>query len=560
MAEEHIQEDQDIQEAPDSAVPSDAQDSLALTRTKNAYQPDGKKFTESVKEKRSPQRVITANLNQVDPFTEDDIDDETLIAPGKATIGKSYQESGKLKSQKSYRPVAESVGGDDTLSLQSADKRSAQTISFKVKGIQWRSGYANTLDNTPLGHAIHPLSLPAFDEEIPEGIKKQGIVIRPVNPRLRVVLNQLLPPQFRKEVTRYRKKCERMKLLAIFYLPGTPSSFVGFIHEFVSKKGGKTFYLYIQTSVGKAPVAILDEVLKTLEAGLPDGETADDLEEYEAMAEEDDLPELDYDFKSEVEKAMKSAGDTLNDSIPAYAMRQTGRIFRDWSLDFIRIVDKQLARFIQMLAAVLRMMANSPFVQAIAATIQATSKVFVKAIYFMNKFLLAIARSPVTKAIFENIGRIFKIFGRLFLVFGMGIKNSFKFIGSSFGFLGDFVKNPGESMSAISVEFPSIKKDIFGTGGGKDKDKAKLEKSSKINARKNKKRPMVTPKAKARGRALPPPKPLKKGTKPLPPAKMGAKGPGLGGPGGIGGKGGAGGGKTKAERDRELGYFEDQAF
>ena len=93
MAEEHIQEDQDIQEAPDSAVPSEAQDSLALTRTKNAYQPDGKRFTESVKEKRSPQRVITANLNQVDPLTEDDIDDETLIAPGKAPIGKAMPKS-----------------------------------------------------------------------------------------------------------------------------------------------------------------------------------------------------------------------------------------------------------------------------------------------------------------------------------------------------------------------------------------------------------------------------------------------------------------------------------
>ena len=242
MAEEESKQNSPDDEKPQgSGSFQQAEDSLALTRTKTAYQPDGKRYTQSLKEKKVPQRVIAAQMNSVDPFTEDDIDDETLIAPSRQVIGTAYKDTAQTRNQPAFKPVAESNTGDDTLALQTSENRNVQTVSFKVKGIQWRSGFAEELGNTPLGHAIHPAPLPGYKEEIPESLKKAGIVIRPVNPRLRVVLNQLLPPDFRKKVAQQRKKTDRLKLLAIFYLPGTPSSHVGFIHEFVGSKNNFKF-------------------------------------------------------------------------------------------------------------------------------------------------------------------------------------------------------------------------------------------------------------------------------------------------------------------------------
>lgn len=526
------------------------EDSIALTRTKNAYQPEGKKYTQSLKEKKVPQRIIAAQLNQADPFTEDDIDDETLIAPSRSIIGTAYRDTAKPDSQPNFRSVAESNSGDDILALQSSDNRNVQTVSFKVKGIQWRAGFADTLANTPLGHAIHPNPLPSFKDELPESLKKSGIVIRPVNPRLRVVLNQLLPPDFRKKVSQQRRKTDRMRLLAIFYLPGTPSSHVGFIHEFIGSKSNFKFYLYIQTSVGKAPVAILDEVLKTLEAGLPEGEKASDLDEYEVAEEEEDMPEVEFDFAGEVQSAMKQAGDSINNSIMVFGVKQANRVVRDWSLELIRIVDRMIAWVIRRLTWFVVQLANSPIIRGMAASVQMVSRVFVQFVWGLNKVLLTISRSPVTKAIFENIVRVFKIIGRVFLLIWMGFKWLLQSSVAIFSFLGNVVRDPkNTSFSVTSIQFPSFGKGLFDAADAVNKEKA----PKAIKADKAAKKQQITANRSAAKRRLPPPKPVKKGTPALPgPAAASAKNlaPGVK----------PGGSELSKAKQRELGYFEDQAF
>jgi len=531
-----------------------AEDSLALTRTRGAYQPDGKRYTQSLKERKVPQRIVAAQLNQMDPFTEDDIDDETLIAPSRNVIGSAYKDTAKPEVVPNFRSVAESNSGDDKLSLQSSDNRNVQTVSFKVKGIQWRSGFADNLANTPLGHAIHPNGLPSYKGEIPESLKKAGIVIRPVNPRLRVVLNQLLPPDFRKKVSQQRKKTDRMRLLAIFYLPGTPSSHVGFIHEFIGSKSNFKFYLYIQTSVGKAPVAILDEVLKTLEAGLPEGEKAADLDEYEVAEEEDELPEVEFDFSGEVQQAMKQAGDSFSNSIMVYGAKQANRVARDWSLELIRVVDRMIARVIRGGTWFVVQLANSPIIRAMAATLQFFSKITVQFVWGLNKVILAVARSPITRAIFENIVRVFKISGRLFVVAWLGVKWVFQTSVAVFAFLGNFIRDPkNNSFSATSIQFPSFGQGLF----GRDENKSKPEKRSKKEDQQlavQKKKNQLTANRSTAKRRLPPPKPVKKNE-----ALGGAASPAKSLAPPSGGAGMSAAEKAKMKQ-RELGYFEDQAF
>jgi len=528
-----------------------AEDSLALTRTKGAYLPESKKYSQTLKEKKVPQRVVAAQMNQVDPLTEDDIDDETLIAPSGQVIGTAYKDTAQPDVIPSFRPVAESNSGDDTLSLQSSDNRNVQTVSFKVKGIQWRSGFADNLANTPLGHAIHPNTLPSYKDDIPESMKKAGIVIRPVNPRLRVVLNQLLPPDFRKRVSQQRKKTDRLRLLAIFYLPGTPSSHVGFIHEFVGSKSNFKFYLYIQTSVGKAPVAILDEVLKTLEAGLPEGEKAADLDEYEVAEEEEDMPEVEFDFAGEVQTAMKQAGDTLNNSIMVYGARQVNRVATDWSLELIRIVDKMIARVIRGITWFVVQLANSPIIRALAASVQFVSKMFVQFIWGINKVFLAIGRSPITKAIFENIARGFKILGRVFILGWFGVKYLFQASVAVFTFLFGFIKDPrNSSFSASSIQFPSFGQGMFGSDGSEKPKKQAKKKAKQVAVAKKKNQ--ITANRSAAKRRLPPPKPIKKAGTPALPGTAANKS--LTAPGSASAPG------ASKSKQQELGYFEDQAF
>lgn len=532
-----------------------AEDSIALTRTRGAYQPEGKRYTQTLKEKKVPQRVIAAQMNQVDPFTEDDIDDETLIAPSRNVIGTAYRDTAKPDQLPNFRPVAESNAGDDILSLAASDNRHVQTVSFKVKGIQWRAGFADTLANTPLGHAIHPNPLPGYKDEIPDSLKKAGIVIRPVNPRLRVVLNQLLPPDFRKKVSQQRRKTDRMKLLAIFYLPGTPSSHVGFIHEFVGSKSNFRFYLYIQTSVGKAPVAILDEVLKTLEAGLPEGEKAADLDEYEVAEEEDELPEVEFDFAGEVQTAMKQAGDSFNNSIMVYGARQANRVVKDWSLELIRVVDRVVARFIRSMTWVVVQLANSPLIRALAASTQFMSKMVVHFIWALNKVMLAIARSPVTRAIFENIVRVFKIIGRLFLLVWFAFQWLLQASVAIFSYLGGMFRSGDGNFSATSIQFPSFGKGFFGEDG-------KPLKSSRKAVDAGAKKSQITANRSAAKRKLPPPKPVKKGNAiPTLPGTTPKSGKALPPPVARSGGGDpSASAAAKAAKQRELGYFEDQAF
>lgn len=534
-----------------------AEDSIALTRTRGAYQPEGKRYTQTLKEKKVPQRVIAAQMNQVDPFTEDDIDDETLIAPSRNFIGTAYRDTAKPEIIPNLRPVAESTAGDDVLSLAASDNRQVQTVSFKVKGIQWRAGFADSLANTPLGHSIHPNPLPGYKDDIPDSLKKAGIVIRPVNPRLRVVLNQLLPPDFRKKVSQQRRKTDRMKLLAIFYLPGTPSSHVGFIHEFVGSKSNFRFYLYIQTSVGKAPVAILDEVLKTLEAGLPEGEKASDLDEYEVAEEDDEMPEVEFDFAGEVQTAMKQAGDSFNNSIMVYGARQANRVVKDWSLELIRIVDRVAARLIRSMTWVVVQLANSPLIRALAASTQFMSKMVVSVIWGLNKVLLAVARSPVTRAIFDNIVRVFKIFGRMFLLVWFAFQWLLQSSVAIFSFLAGMISNRGDSsFSASSIQFPSFGKGFFGEDG-------KPLKSSRKAVEAGAKKSQITANRTAAKRKLPPPKPVKKGSAiPALPGTTPKGGKALPPPVPRAGSGtdAAAAAAAKAAKQRELGYFEDQAF
>lgn len=535
---------QEQMEALESQSPSTIEDSIAINQTRGAYQPDSKKYTQKLKEKKVPQRVVASQLNQVDPFTEDDIDDETMIAPSRNIIGSAYRDTAQKDAQPSFRPIAESNSGDDTLALQSTDDRNVQTVSFKVKGIQWRAGFADALTNTPLGHAIHPNPLPGFKDQIPESLRKSGIVIRPVNPRLRTVLNQLLPPDFRKKVSRQRKKTDRLRLLAIFYLPGTPSSHVGFIHEFTGSKSNFKFYLYIQTSVGKAPVAILDEVLKTLEGGLPDGEKSSDLEEYETGHEDDEMPDVEFDFAGEVESAMKQAGDTLNNSIMVYGAKQANRVVKDWSLELIRVVDKGIAWVIRRVTWFVIQLANSKIIRAMAASVQFVSQLFVRSIWALNKIVLMIGRSPVTRAFFQSIARVFKVSGRLFIVAWLGLRWILESSVAVFSFLGNFARDPkNTSFSASSIQFPSFGRGLFGDDDASDKSEKKKsspKKSTQITANRN-----------SAKRRLPPPKPVKKATPALPVNKS-AK------PLSVPGRKGAAGGDK--DKERELGYFEDQAF
>ena len=454
---------------PDAVAlaPVAPQDSVTFSKARMAYQGRGK--TGGLKDKRVPQRVVAADYASNEPISADDIDDDTIIAPGKKVIGNAYASTNELKGggPKGHTPVAESTSGNDILALQAADDRTGQTISFKVKGIQWKSGWSLDFAKTPLGHAIHPLELPPPSDETPEALQKAGIVIRAVNPRLQVVLSQLLPGSFRKSVFKARGKCERLKQLSIFYLPSPHSSSVGFVHEFTAKKTDDTFFLYIQTSVGKAPVAILDEVLKTLEAGLPEGEKADD---YEYDEEDVPLPEPEFNFVSEVEQSMKQAKTAVEDSIMVHVAKQSGFLFKNWFADYLRWIDKNFARIIRMITAVFVMIADSWLVRGIAGVLNFFGNIFVQIIWGINKGLLAIGRSALVKALLEGINKFFEGLAKIFGFVGEGLGAVGRGVGSLFGLLGTLFTAPGE----FFTEIPKIKigaKEFFG-------EKPKREKSS----------------------------------------------------------------------------------
>lgn len=545
----------------DSQLITEPQDSLAISRAKAAY---GKKSPNTMRERRIPQRVVTADYINEDPYEPDDIDDETLISPDKTTINKTYKSSLDLKQQKTYTNIAESAGGDDILALQSADSKSGQTISFKVKGIQWKSGFSNEFTKTPLGHSMHPIPLPAPNDDRPDALKKTGIVIRPVNPKLQKVLSQLLPASFKKEMIRERRKRDRLKQLSIYYLPSTQSSSVGFIHEYIVPRsdGRDAFYLYVQTSVGKAPVAILDEVLRTLEAGLPEGEKAD-VYDYTQVEEEDViLPEPNYKLAEEVNEAMKQVSSTLNDSVLAHSVRKSFANTRNFWIDFMKQFDKYLARFVRVLAAIVLIFMNSFPMRLFIQGLRMITKGLVKMIWGVNGLLLSIARSPVTASILKVFGKGFSLFGGLFGAVFSGFFYFFRIIGKSIASIYfntvSLLKDPRNFDLGISL--PGRK--LFDVPNSDKNNKSSNKGNTKIKA------------AKKAQVAKPQPKPnIVKGTtsfsqvtkstsnskKPAPPKLKGGGGIQQIGSSGVN----DGTGKvanTKTPGSTPLGYFEDEPF
>ncbi|MBC7542033.1 MAG: hypothetical protein H7338_04810 [Candidatus Sericytochromatia bacterium] len=427
------------------------QDSVSLSR------PNGPKNRNAgLKEKRSPERVITADMMPTDPFQPEDIDDETMIAPGKRMIGNAYANTAqpKLLAQASPTQVAESAGGTDVLALASANQRSGQTVSFKVKGISWRAGFSKDFAQTPLGHAIHPHPLPLRETDPPEALVRMGVVIRTVNPRLQVVLGQLLPGAFRKELTRARGKADKLRHLAIFYLPNPQAAAVGFVHEYVQAKNpNNIFYLYVQTTVGKAPVGILDEVLRTLEAGLPEGEKSDDLEYDED--DDDDLPEKEFDFSSEIEQSMAQVRSTFKSSMMVHSYRRSTQWMQTLMMTLIRFSDWIIARVIRGVTVVIILVGNSWPIRFIAAIIAGIGTGIIRTVWAINRTMLAIGRSPVTRglvngvaAVFSGISWVFLGIGRGFSLFGRGIVAIFRAPGRmvEMGRDGiDSLRNRGES-------------------------------------------------------------------------------------------------------------------
>ncbi len=551
----------------DGSTTSNPQDSLAINRARAAY---GRKTNNSgLRERRTPQRVVTSDYVHDEPYEADDIDDDTLIAPEKAVINQTYKSSTNLKEQKKFTPVAESSGGSDILALQSADQKAGQTISFKVKGIQWKAGYANEFTKTPLGHSMHPIPLPPPTEERPDALKKTGIVIRPVNPKLLKVLNQLLPGSFKKEMSREKSKRERLKQLSIFYLPSAQSASVGFIHEFIVPRsdGRDAFYLYIQTSVGKAPVAIIDEVLRTLEAGLPEGEKAD-IYDYTQQEEQDVvLPEPDYRIAEEVNEAMKQVSNTFNDSIVVHSVKQGAVNFRNSFVDFMRQFDKYLARFVRVLAAIVLIFMNSMPMKFFVSGLRILTKGLIRLIWGVNRILLAVARSPLTTRILNLFGKGFSLVGGLVGAALNGLIFFLRMLGKGFAtaYLSttSVFKNPINF--DIGIRFPT-KRFNFGLGDseGRKKSPVKIKGAKKANIAK----PVAKPQAKASTVSVQGQSKFSQVTKATAKKPAPPKIKGVGGIGGIQQLTGAanpnepvGANNTnKTPGSSPLGYFEDEPF
>ncbi len=541
-------------------ITSDTQDSLAINRARAAY---GRKAAGSgLRERRTPQRVVTSDYVHDELYEADDIDDDTLIAPEKALINKTYQSSLDLKEQKVFTNIAESIGGNDVLALQTADSKAGQTISFKVKGIQWKAGYSNEFTKTPLGHTMHPIPLPPPLEERPDALKKTGIVIRPVNPKLQKVLNQLLPASFKKEMVREKSKKDRLKQLSIFYLPSPQSASVGFIHEFIVPRsdGRDAFYLYIQTSVGKAPVAILDEVLRTLEAGLPEGEKAD-VFDYTQQEEQDvSLPEPDYKLAEEVNEAMKQVSNTFNDSIVVHSVKQGATNARNVFVDFMRQFDKYLARFVRVMAAIVLIFMNSMPMRFFVHGLRSVTKGIIRLIWGLNKGLLLIARSPVTVSIMEALGKGFSLFGGVLGAMLNGVAYFFRIIGrgvgSAYSSTSTLFKDPRNFNLGISLP---TRKGIFGDSEGSDgkkKAQIKIKGAKKANIAKPLPKPVGSSTASIQGQTR-----LKQVTKVAAPKIKGATSLQQiqGSSGGVNNTVGSNN-TTNSAGNGPLGYFEDEPF
>lgn len=560
---------QDDDFSTDGASPTNTDDSLAINRARAAY---GKKTQGTgLRERRTPQRVVTADYVQEDPYEADDIDDETIIAPEKNVINKTYKSSLELKEKKVYTNVAESTSGNDILALQNADSRVGQTISFKVKGIQWKAGYSNDFTKTPLGHAMHPIPLPPPTEDRPDSLKKTGIVIRPVNPKLQKVLGQLMPSSFKKEMTKERSKRDRLKQLSVFYLPSPQSAFVGFVHEYIVPRtdGRDAFYLYIQTSVGKAPVAIVDEVLRTLEAGLPEGEKAD-IYDYTQQEEEDVvLPEPNYKIAEEVNEAMKQVSATFNDSIMVHSVKKGVGNAKNHAVDFMKQFDKYLARGVRVLAAVVLMLMNSLPIRLFISGLRILTKGIVKVIWSINKVLLAVARSPVTTAMMTALGKVFALLGGVIGAGFNGLMYFFILIGRFFSSIFRAISGMFKGQinwNDLDFTIPNIgggkKGGLFGFGGNIFGNETTVKSKAPVKIRGEKKNvSQIANKGQASKSTISvqSASKLKQVTKPVPPKIKGGSIPTSLQSGGVGSVGANQAG-AKGSGNNPLGYFEDEPF
>ncbi|MFN4150863.1 MAG: hypothetical protein ACK4IX_07950 [Candidatus Sericytochromatia bacterium] len=413
---------------------------------------------------------------------------------------------------------------------------------------------------------MHPIPLPSPTEDRPDALKKTGIVIRPVNPKLQKVLNQLLPSSFKKEMNKEKAKRERLKQISIFYLPSTQSASVGFIHEFIVPRtdGRNAFFLYIQTSVGKAPVAILDEVLRTLEAGLPEGEKAD-VFDYTIQEEEDVvMPEPDYKIAEEVNEAMKQVSNTLNDSIVVHSVKQGVTNARNVAVDFMRQFDKYLARAVRVLAAVVLLFMNSWPMKIFINTIRFFTKWVVKTIWGLNKVTLAVARSPSTIKALGALGKFFSLVGGLLGAVFSGVGFFAKVIGKFIvaiytAIAGLFRGKLDLNFSDLGISLPGSK-NLFGDVGN---DKSQKKAPVKITGKKAKgvAKPQAKPQAQSSNVTVQTQSKLRQVTKPVPPKVKGAASlqqVTTGGGASNSPVGSANSSRTPG--NSPLGYFEDEPF
>lgn len=350
------------------------------------------------KETRQPQRVSMDKMRQTTPLTADDIDEDTIIGPSAGFVKTVYATSARMDP--GHQVVAESTAAD-ALALQSAGNRDAQTASFKVKGISWRAGFSAEFNQTPLGHSLHPTQLQDPGQSLlSEAAKKAGIVVRTVNPHLQAVLGQLLPMAFKKSMVQARGQRTRQRQICIYYLPSPQGSQVGFVHEFISPKDfTRKFYLYIQTSVGPAPVSILEEILKTLEGGLPEGEKADD---YAVDEGEIDVSLEDaFTFGEEVEQSIRQVSKSFRDSILYLAFVRGWNRFVAFLPTLFRIIDRGAVRVWRGFLMLMAYLTSSWPMQAIGQIIIFFSDLIVNFVLMMNRWLLAFARSALARGLVQ---------------------------------------------------------------------------------------------------------------------------------------------------------------
>jgi len=254
----------------------------------------------------------------------EDIDEDTIIGPSKGFVNQVYATSARMNPQ--HLAIAESAARDG-LALQSASKRDVLTTTFTREGVTWNAGYSSDLLQTPLGHGLEPDPLPEPGEAIQRETihRRLNLVVYTVNPHLQMVLEPLLPVSFRNAMIQARGHRSNLRQICIYFLPLSQGTSAGFMHEFVSPRDtSKRFYFYAHTSVGTAPVEILEDILQSLEAGLPDGESAEDYT-VEPTGQRRVLRQIGED----VEHSLQKVSESMHDSVPFKVVGESIQKVRD---------------------------------------------------------------------------------------------------------------------------------------------------------------------------------------------------------------------------------------